>query len=240
MEKFNVSRMIGSPPGYVGYGEGGQLSEKVRRHPYSVVLFDEIEKAHPDVFGILLQVLDEGTLTDGNGRKVDFRNTIIIFTSNIGTKNLSGTENIGFGSKVSFEEKELKMKDTLRKTTEKYFKPEFLNRIDEVIVFNHLSENAVLQIISNHIEDSCEKLAKIDVHLIISPKVKKYIMQEFYDSENGARPLKRAVENLIEDPVAEKIISGEVKYGDHIKIYVSKNKLAYGKTDKTSVTYENN
>ncbi len=240
MEKFNVSRMIGSPPGYVGYGEGGQLSEKVRRHPYSVVLFDEIEKAHPDVFGMLLQVLDEGTLTDGNGRKVDFKNTIIIFTSNIGTKNLSNTENIGFGSKTSFDEKELKMKESIRKTAEKYFKTEFLNRIDEVIIFNHLSDAAVLQIISNHIEDACEKLSKIDVHLMISPKVKNYILKEFYDQENGARPLKRAVENLIEDPVAEKIISGEVKYGDIIKISVSKNKLIYIKNDKTSVSYENN
>jgi ATP-dependent Clp protease ATP-binding subunit ClpC len=238
MEKFNVSRMIGSPPGYIGYGEGGQLSEKVRRHPYSVVLFDEIEKAHPDVFGMLLQVLDEGVLTDGNGRKVDFKNTIIIFTSNIGTKNLSNTENIGFGSKASLEEKEIKMKNTTRKTVEKYFKPEFLNRIDEVIVFNHLSENAVLQIISNHIEDSCEKLSKIDITLNISPKVRKYIMEEFYDAESGARPLKRAVENLIEDPVAERIISGLVKYGDTINISVSKNKLVYTKTDKTSVSYE--
>ncbi len=239
MEKFNVSRMIGSPPGYVGYGEGGQLSEKVRRHPYSVVLFDEIEKAHPEVFGMLLQVLDEGTLTDGNGRKVDFKNTIIIFTSNIGSKSLSGTDNIGFGSKVSFEEKEIKMKEALRKDTERHFKPEFLNRIDEVLVFNHLSENAVLQIIQNHIDSSCEKLAKIDVHLLVSPKVRTYILNEFYDSENGARPLKRAVENLIEDPVAEKIISGEIKYGDFIKISVNKNKIIYAKTDKTAATYEN-
>jgi len=238
MEKFNVSRMIGSPPGYVGYGEGGQLSEKVRRHPYSVVLFDEIEKAHPDVFGILLQVLDEGTLTDGNGRKVDFKNTIIIFTSNIGTKNLSNTDNIGFGNKDSFEEKELKMKESTRKIVEKYFKAEFLNRIDEILVFNHLSENAVLQIISNHIEDSCEKLAKIDIELIISPKVKKFIMEEFYDSESGARPLKRAVENLIEDPVAERIISGQIKYGDAVKITIHQNKIIYAKTDKSAVSYE--
>ena len=189
---------------------------------------------------MLLQVLDEGVLTDGNGRKVDFKNTIIIFTSNIGTKNLSNTENIGFGSKTSFEEKEIKMKDTTRKTVEKYFKPEFLNRIDEVIVFNHLSENAVLQIISNHIEASCEKLSKIDITLNISPKVRKYIMEEFYDAESGARPLKRAVENLIEDPVAERIISGHVRYGDTISIAVSKNKLVYTKTDKTTVSYEKN
>ncbi|MBU4487145.1 MAG: ATP-dependent Clp protease ATP-binding subunit [Candidatus Delongbacteria bacterium] len=238
MEKFNVSRMIGSPPGYIGYGEGGQLSERVRRHPYSVVLFDEIEKAHPDVYGMLLQVLDEGILTDGNGRKVDFKNTIIIFTSNMGTTNFSNIDNIGFGIKASFEEKELKMKDSVRKTVEKYFKPEFLNRIDEVLVFNHLSENAVLQIISNHIEDSCEKLSKIDIELIISPKVKKHIMEEFYDAESGARPLKRAVENLIEDPVAEKIVSGDIKYGDAVKISINKNKLVYTKTDKSVVTYE--
>jgi ATP-dependent Clp protease ATP-binding subunit ClpC len=238
MEKFNVSRMIGSPPGYVGYGEGGQLSEKVRRHPYSVVLFDEIEKAHPDVFGMLLQVLDEGVLTDGNGRKVDFKNTIIIFTSNMGSKNLSSSENIGFGSKATFSEKETKMKESVRKTVEKYFKPEFLNRIDEVIVFNHLSDNAVLQIISNLIENSCEKLSKIDINLIISPKVKKFILDEYYEPENGARPLKRAIENLIEDPVAEKIVSGDFKYGDTVKISVSGNKLTYAKSDKTAVIYE--
>jgi ATP-dependent Clp protease ATP-binding subunit ClpC len=238
MEKFNVSRMIGSPPGYVGYGEGGQLSEQVRRHPYSVVLFDEIEKAHPDVFGMLLQVLDEGILTDGNGRKVDFKNTIIIFTSNVGTKYFSNSENIGFGSKASFEEKEIKMKETTRKTAEKYFRPEFLNRIDEVIVFNHLSENAVLQIISNHIEDSCEKLSKIDIGLTVSPRVKNFIMDESYDIESGARPLKRAVENLIEDPVAEKIISGDFKYGDSVNINVSKNKLIYTKSAKSVVRYE--
>lgn len=238
MEKFNVSRMIGSPPGYVGYGEGGQLSEKVRRHPYSVVLFDEIEKAHPDVFGMLLQVLDEGTLTDGNGRKVDFKNTIIIFTSNLGTKTLSGTDNIGFGNKSTFEEKELKMKESVRKSAEKYFKPEFLNRIDEVLVFNHLSKNAVLQIISNHIDDTCKKLSGIDINLIVTHTVKNFIYNEFYDVENGARPLKRAVENLIEDPVAEKIVSGDLKYGDTVKISVSKNKITYVKTDRYAATYE--
>jgi ATP-dependent Clp protease ATP-binding subunit ClpC len=223
MEKFNVSKMIGSPPGYVGYGEGGQLSEKVRRHPYSVVLFDEIEKAHPDVFGMLLQVLDEGNLTDGNGRKIDFRNTIIIFTSNVGNDSLKNSDNIGFGSNISFDEKQKNMKNSLNKSISKHFKPEFLNRIDETIIFNHLSEKAVMKIINNRVNESKSKLKSNNIHLEVSPSVIKYIMKEYYDIDNGARPLKRAVENIIQDPIAENIISGKFSYGDTVKITVKFN-----------------
>ncbi len=237
MEKFNVSRMIGSPPGYVGYEEGGQLSERVRRNPYSVVLFDEIEKAHPDVFGMLLQVLDEGTLTDGSGRKVDFKNTIIIFTSNIGTKTLNGSDMIGFGNKTSLEEKEVRMKESVRKSAEKNFKPEFLNRIDEITVFNHLSKKAVLRIINNLIEETREKLLKIDIGLSVTPKIKNHIYEEYFDTESGARPLKRAVENLIEDPISEKIISGDLKYGDSVRVSLSKNRITYHKSDNYAASY---
>ncbi|NOR44185.1 MAG: AAA domain-containing protein [Candidatus Delongbacteria bacterium] len=227
MEKFNVSKMIGSPPGYVGYGEGGQLSEKVRRHPYSVVLFDEIEKAHPDVFGMLLQVLDEGNLTDGNGRKIDFRNTIIIFTSNVANDTLKNSDNIGFGSKISFDEKQKNMKGSLNKSINKHFKPEFINRIDEVIIFNHLSEKAVMKIINNHVTECKSKLKSNNIHLDVSPSVIKYIMKEYYDIDNGARPLKRAVENIIQDPIAENIISGEFSYGDTVKITIKNNSVVY-------------
>jgi ATP-dependent Clp protease ATP-binding subunit ClpC len=227
MEKFNVSKMIGSPPGYVGYGEGGQLSEKVRRHPYAVVLFDEIEKAHPDVFGMLLQVLDEGNLTDGNGRKIDFRNTIIIFTSNVANDTLKNSDNIGFGSKTSFDQKQKNMKGNLNKNINKHFKPEFINRIDEVIIFNHLSENAVMKIINNHVTECKNKLKSNNIHLDVSPSVIKYIMKEYYDVDNGARPLKRAVENIIQDPIAENIISGKFSYGDTVKITIKNNSVVY-------------
>ncbi|MBN2788656.1 MAG: ATP-dependent Clp protease ATP-binding subunit [Candidatus Delongbacteria bacterium] len=227
MEKFNVSRMIGSPPGYVGYGEGGQLSEKVRRHPYSVVLFDEIEKAHPDVFGMLLQVLDEGNLTDGNGRKIDFRNTIIIFTSNVANKILSNSNNIGFGSKTGYEEKQKSMKENLHKSITQNFKPEFINRIDETIIFNHLSENAVMKIINNHVNECKIKLNSINIELEVAPAVIKYIMKEYFDIDNGARPLKRAVENIIQDPIAENIISGKFSYGDTVKISIKNDVVQY-------------
>ncbi len=227
MEKFNVSKMIGSPPGYVGYGEGGQLSEKVRRHPYSVVLFDEIEKAHPDVFGMLLQVLDEGNLTDGNGRKIDFRNTIVIFTSNVANDTLKNSDSIGFGSKISFDEKQKNMKGSLNKSINKHFKPEFINRIDEVIIFNHLSENAVMKIINNHVSECKSKLKSNNIHLEVTPSLIKFIMKEYYDVDSGARPLKRAVENLIQDPIAENIISGKFSYGDTVKISIKNNTVVY-------------
>ena len=229
MEKFNVSRMIGSPPGYVGYDEGGQLSEKVRRKPYSVVLFDEIEKAHPDVFGMLLQVLDEGTLTDGNGRKIDFKNTIIIFTSNIGTSELSSTANIGFGADNGFEYKQKKMKARINNSLKKIFKPEFVNRIDEILIFNHLDENAVLQIITKYINEVKKKLIRNNINLTIGTKVKKYIIDNYYDIEKGARPLKRAIENVIEDPIAERIIDGVFNYGDTVKVSLKNGNLTYNK-----------
>jgi len=238
-EKFNASRMVGSPPGYVGYDEGGQLSERVRRRPYSVVLFDEIEKAHPDIYNMLLQVLDEGTLTDGNGRKIDFKNTIIIFTSNIGTGLISKSENIGFGSKDSVENKDKQLDKRVREGIKKVFKPEFLNRIDEVITFTHLSEDAILKIISNYIEIVKEKLISNNIEISVTSSVKKYIVKNYYDIDKGARPLKRAIEEIIEDPIAEGIISGEFSYGDKIKIGLKKEKLTYHSQKKISTKKDN-
>ena len=232
MEKFNVSKMIGSPPGYVGYDEGGQLSEKVRRHPYSVVLFDEIEKAHPDVFGMLLQVLDEGILTDGNGRKIDFKNTIIIFTSNIGTSELSKSENIGFGTSDSAEKKHNRMVGRINNQLKNYFKPEFLNRIDEMIIFEHLGDKAVIDIIDKHIEESKDSLKDNNISLEVSSTVKEYILENYYDLEKGARPLRRAVEEVIEDPIAEKIIKGEFFYGDLIKIVIKDDEPEYIRVER--------
>ena len=226
-EKFNASRMVGSPPGYVGYDEGGQLSERVRRRPYSVVLFDEIEKAHPDIYNMLLQVLDEGILTDGNGRKIDFKNTIIIFTSNIGTGLISKSENIGFGAKDNISNKDKQLDKRVREGIKKVFKPEFLNRIDEIITFSHLSEKAILEIIPNHIDIVKEKMNRNRIDITVSNSVKKYIVENYYDIEKGARPLKRAIEENIEDPIAEGIISGEFNYGDTIKIGLKKNTLTY-------------
>jgi len=227
MEKFNVSRMVGSPPGYVGYDEGGQLSERVRRKPYCVVLFDEIEKAHPDVFGMLLQVLDEGTLTDGNGRKIDFKNTIIIFTSNIGTADVSKTENIGFGNTETTVRKQKNLESRIKDGIKQIFKPEFLNRLDEVVIFNHLDKDAIKLILADFVLEVKKKLSAMNIHLEIAPKVTSFLAEKFYDPDKGARPLKRAIESEIEDPIAEKMISGEFKYGDTIKISVKKDVMVF-------------
>ncbi len=224
MEKFNASKMIGSPPGYVGYEEGGQLSEKVRRRPYSVVLFDEIEKAHQDVYNLLLQVLDEGTLTDGNGRKIDFKNTIIIFTSNIGTGAMSNTESIGFGTEAK---KATIVTERIQKGVKSFFKPEFLNRIDETIIFNSLSDKAAYKIVNKEIEIAAEKLLANDLLLKVTAPAKRHIVKNHYNKEEGARSLKRAVETVIEDPIAEKIIQQEFEYNSHITVSIKNHELSY-------------
>ena len=219
MEKFSVSRLIGAPPGYVGYEEGGQLSERVRRKPYSVVLLDEIEKAHPDVFNMLLQVLDDGYLTDSVGRKVDFKNTVIIMTSNIGTRKLKefGT---GVGFDTDYKKKDVNKlsSEVLKKSLSKKFSPEFLNRIDEIVVFNQLTTKEIEKIAKIEINNFIDRLKEIDYDVKIDSKVLKFISVKGFDKEFGARPIKRAIQKHLEDPLAKKIVSGKIKKGDKIEI----------------------
>jgi ATP-dependent Clp protease ATP-binding subunit ClpC len=214
MEKFSVSRLVGAPPGYVGYEEGGQLTEKVRRKPYSVVLLDEIEKAHPDVFNILLQVLDDGILTDGLGRRVDFRNTIIIMTSNIGVRDLKdfGT-GIGFASRARQANEEEMMKSTIQTALKRAFSPEFLNRIDDVIIFNSLQREHIHQIIDITLTKVFARIHALGYQVELTAKAKDFLSEKGYDQQFGARPLNRAVQRYLEDPVAEEILKGEIEEG---------------------------
>ncbi len=215
MEKFTVSRLVGAPPGYVGYEEGGQLTEKVRRHPYSVVLLDEIEKAHPDVFNLLLQVMDEGRLTDSLGRKVDFKNTIIIMTSNIGTRQLKD-----FGAGVGFSTRQLD-KDyshgVLMKALNKAFAPEFLNRIDDIVMFDQLDKDAIFKIIDIELAGFYSRVAELGYKLDIDTSAKTFIADKGYDAQYGARPLKRAIQKYLEDELAELLLNGDIKAGDTIR-----------------------
>jgi ATP-dependent Clp protease ATP-binding subunit ClpC len=217
MEKFSVSRLVGAPPGYVGYEEGGQLTEKVRRKPYSVVLLDEIEKAHPDVFNILLQVLDDGILTDGLGRRVDFRNTIIIMTSNIGVRDLKdfGT-GIGFSTAAKRDNEEENMKSTIQNALKRAFSPEFLNRLDDVIVFNSLQREHIHKIIDITLKKLFDRIIQIGYNVELTDKAKDFLSDKGYDQQFGARPLNRAIQKYLEDPVAEEILKGEVEEGGTI------------------------
>ena len=215
MEKFSVSRLVGAPPGYVGYEEGGQLTEKIRRKPYSVILLDEIEKAHPDVFNILLQVLDDGQLTDGLGRRVDFRNTIVIMTSNIGVRDLKDFgAGIGFASKVKAENQDDVMKSTIQNALRKAFSPEFLNRLDDVIVFNSLQREQIHSIIDIMLEKLFTRIRTLGYNVELTDKAKDFLSDKGYDQQYGARPLNRAIQKYLEDPVAEEILKGEVQPGD--------------------------
>jgi ATP-dependent Clp protease ATP-binding subunit ClpC len=217
MEKFSVSRLVGAPPGYVGYEEGGQLTEKVRRKPYSVVLLDEIEKAHPDVFNILLQVLDDGILTDGLGRRVDFRNTIIIMTSNIGVRDLKDFgSGIGFASTSKRESEEEAMKSTIQNALKRAFSPEFLNRLDDVIVFNSLQRHHIHKIIDITLGKLFDRILQIGYKIELTDKAKDFLAEKGYDHQFGARPLNRAIQRYLEDPVAEEILKGEVEEGGTI------------------------
>ena len=222
-ESFNVSRLIGSPPGYVGYGEGGQLTERVRRHPYSIVLLDEIEKAHGNVFNMLLQLLDEGRLTDGNGRLVDFRNTVIIMTSNAGTKQLKEfSHGVGFnagklGSNLDEKDKEY-ARDIIQKSLSKTFSPEFLNRLDEIITFDQLDIEAIKKIIDLELHSLFKRVNDLGYHISITDKAKEFVATKGYDVQFGARPLKRAIQNYIEDGVCEKILDENIKQGQTISI----------------------
>ena len=216
MEKFTVSRLVGAPPGYVGYEEGGQLTEKVRRHPYSVVLLDEIEKAHPDVFNLLLQVMDEGRLTDSLGRRIDFKNTIIIMTSNIGTRQLKE-----FGSGVGFTTQAVNREFThgvLQKALNKAFSPEFLNRIDDIIMFDQLDKDALYKIIDIELAGFTKRLEDLGYRLDLSERAKEYIASKGYDVQFGARPLKRAIQKYLEDELAELIITASVMPGNTVVV----------------------
>ncbi len=217
MEKFSVSRLVGAPPGYVGYEEGGQLTEKIRRKPYSVILLDEIEKAHPDVFNILLQVLDDGILTDGMGRRVDFRNTIIIMTSNIGIRELKdfGT-GIGFNTKAKLDTVDENMKASIQSALKKAFSPEFLNRLDDVIIFNSLQREDIHKVIDISLAKLFARLNSLGYNIELTEKAKDYISDKGYDQQYGARPLNRAIQKYLEDPVAEEILKGDVQDGDII------------------------
>jgi ATP-dependent Clp protease ATP-binding subunit ClpC len=217
MEKFSVSRLVGAPPGYVGYEEGGQLTEKIRRKPYSVILLDEIEKAHPDVFNILLQVLDDGILTDGLGRRVDFRNTIIIMTSNIGARDLKdfGT-GIGFSTASKRENADEQMKATIQSALRKAFSPEFLNRLDDVIVFNSLEREDIHKIIDLSLAKVFERIKTLGYKVQLTEKAKDFLANKGYDKQYGARPLNRAIQKYLEDLVAEEILKGEVVQDDVI------------------------
>ncbi|WP_339922284.1 ATP-dependent Clp protease ATP-binding subunit [uncultured Cyclobacterium sp.] len=217
MEKFSVSRLVGAPPGYVGYEEGGQLTEKVRRKPYSVVLLDEIEKAHPDVFNILLQVLDDGVLTDGLGRRVDFRNTIIIMTSNIGVRDLKDFgAGIGFASKAKEENMDEVMKSTIQNALKKAFSPEFLNRLDDVVIFNSLNKEHIHKIIDISLKKLFARITDLGYTIELSDKAKDFLSEKGYDKQYGARPLNRAIQKYLEDALAEEILKGELSEGDVI------------------------
>ncbi|HEY6064049.1 MAG TPA: AAA family ATPase, partial [Chitinophagaceae bacterium] len=215
MEKFTVSRLIGAPPGYVGYEEGGQLTEKVRRKPYSVILLDEIEKAHPDIYNILLQVLDDGQLTDGLGRKVDFKNTTIIMTSNIGVRQLKDFgAGVGFATASRVENEDEANKAVIEKALKKTFSPEFLNRIDDIVIFNSLTRENIFNIIDILMKGVMKRLTNLGFSLELSPNAKAFLADKGYDVQFGARPLHRAIQKYLEDPLAEEILNLNVKAGD--------------------------
>jgi ATP-dependent Clp protease ATP-binding subunit ClpC len=215
MEKFTVSRLIGAPPGYVGYEEGGQLTEKVRRKPYSVILLDEIEKAHPDIYNILLQVLDDGQLTDGLGRRVDFKNSLIIMTSNIGARQLKDFgEGVGFATASRTQNSEENNKAVIEKALKRTFSPEFLNRIDDVIIFNSLSKENIFEIIDILMKGVMKRLVNLGFSLELSEEAKSFIADKGYDQQFGARPLHRAIQKYLEDPLAEEILNMNIKAGD--------------------------
>ena len=228
MEKHSVSRMVGSPPGYVGYEEGGQLSEKVRRNPYSVVLFDEIEKASPEVFNILLQVLDDGHITDGQGRKVDFKNTVIIMTSNAGARSIAAPKRLGFTSVETPEQSYEMMKKGVMDEIKTIFKPEFLNRIDDIIVFHPLEKEEITRIV-RLLTDVMAKRVKENMNITVSftKKAIEKIAEEGYDKAYGARPLRRAIQSKIEDAFAEEYLLGNIKAGDKVSVGLKTNGFSF-------------
>ncbi len=232
MEKHSVSKLIGSPPGYVGYEEGGQLSEKVRRNPYSVILFDEIEKAHPDVFNILLQVLDDGHITDAQGRKVDFKQTCIIMTSNAGAQSIVEPKKLGFASGEDAKKDYEYMKNGVMEEVRRIFKPEFLNRIDEILVFHMLDKAQIKQIVTillKKLQKRC--MDQMNIELVVRNSVKEHLAESGFDSKYGARPLKRAIQNKIEDRMAEEILEGRIHSGDKVIVSMSKKDIKFSVSD---------
>lgn len=228
MEPHSVAKMIGSPPGYVGHDDGGQLSEKIRRNPYSVVLFDEIEKAHPDVFNILLQVLDDGHITDSKGRKVSFKNAIIIMTSNAGASRIVDPKNLGFATKTTEQQDYQRMKNGVMEEVKRLFKPEFINRIDEIMVFHPLNKTEIREIVtllSANLIKRCDR--QMGITLSISQTLKNHLVEKYCDVKMGARPLKRAIQTVIEDPLAEEILQGRIRQGDHILATIHKEKVVF-------------
>ena len=236
MEKFAVSRLVGSPPGYVGYDEGGQLTEKVRRKPYSVLLFDEIEKAHPDVFNILLQILEDGRLTDSQGRVVDFRNTVIIMTSNVGGRMITEPKRLGFVIGNDTARNYDDMKSNVMGELKKTFRPEFLNRVDEIIVFHPLDEEHIRSIVGVMIEVLAKRLKQNEITIIVTDEAKAFLAKKGFDPVFGARPLRRSIQSMIEDKLAEHMLEGKIKSGDEVLIETDEDKMKFTVKDKTQLT----
>jgi ATP-dependent Clp protease ATP-binding subunit ClpC len=227
MEKFNVSKIIGSAPGYVGYDEGGQLTEKIRRKPYSVVLFDEIEKAHPDVFNILLQILEDGMLTDSHGRTVSFKNTIIIMTSNVGASDIKNALGFNLGGESAYEDMKEKQMEALKRT----FKPEFINRVDDIIIFRKLDMADIKQIAAIMINGISKRLKDKNISVTITDTAIDYLAEKGYDAEYGARNLRRTIQKMIEDKLSEDIIIGNYKFGDNVIIDCKDGALSFRKEE---------
>jgi len=227
MEKFAISRLVGAPPGYVGYEEGGQLTEAVRRKPYAVVLLDEIEKAHPDVFNILLQILDEGFVTDSLGRKIDFRNTIIILTSNIGTRDLKDFgDGVGFGTIAKKTNTDARARTTIENALKKAFAPEFLNRIDDIVIFNNLEKDSISKIIDLELAKLYKRLEKLNFKVEMTDEAKEFIGEKGWDKDFGARPLKRAIQKYIEDLLAEMLVNKQLVEGETVLLKLNEAKDA--------------
>jgi ATP-dependent Clp protease ATP-binding subunit ClpC len=239
MEKHTVSRLIGSPPGYVGFEEGGQLTEAVRRRPYSVILFDEIEKAHPDVFNVLLQILEEGHLTDAQGRKVDFKNTILIMTSNLGARDISKGRSLGFSAQE--DEGTLpydKLKERVMGELKKVFRPEFLNRVDEVIVFHELTADEIASIVDLMVSRLRDQLLLHGIGIVLSDEARVRLGKEGFDPALGARPLRRAIQRLVEDPLSEQILAGQWEDGDVIEVAVEGGEFVFLKSELKASSFE--
>ena len=246
MEKHSVSRMIGSPPGYVGHEEGGQLTEKVRRKPYAVILFDEVEKAHPDVFNVLLQILEDGRLTDGQGRVVDFKNTVVVMTSNAGAHTLKKQRSLGFGSSVNDEKGYETMRENIMDEVKRIFRPEFLNRVDEIIVFHALEQDEIDRIAALMLANVQKRLRERDIDLEVDESAIKLLSAAGYDLQYGARPLRRAIQRMVEDALSEEILNGKIKLGDRVFMTAKDDQLVFsplakeGELPPAQPAYQNN
>ncbi|MBF0276018.1 MAG: ATP-dependent Clp protease ATP-binding subunit [Nitrospinae bacterium] len=227
-EKFSASKLIGAPPGYVGYEEGGQLCEMVRRKPYSVVLMDEVEKAHPDIMNLLLQVMDEGQLTDNNGKIVDFRNVLLIMTTNAGSKSFKENKSLGFNLESDDDDKKSeKLKKEVVKGLDNFFKPEFMNRTDDVILFNPLSKESIRKIIAIQVEEFIQRLEEKSITVEVDESIYDYILEKCYNKELGARPIKRGIQEYLEDKISSEMIAGNINSGEHISLYIKGDEIKF-------------